>query len=165
MSSGVLVLNADYQAISVCSVRRAFNMVLLEKAETLEFADDRVLRTERKHFNGPSIIRLRRYISIPYKKVSLNRQNIYKRDNHRCVYCGAASDLTLDHVLPRARGGTDSWENLVTACNRCNSQKGNRTPEEAGMRLRSMAYRPSFIMFLREFNGSIRDTWMPYLTA
>lgn len=165
MSSGVLVLNADYQAISVCSVRRAFKMVLLDKAETLESLEDHVLRTERKQFAGPSIIRLRRYISLPYKKVSLNRQNIYKRDGHRCVYCGSSTDLTIDHVQPRARGGGDSWENLVTACNRCNSNKGNRTPEEAGMRMRTPAYRPSFIMYLREFNGAIRETWMPYLSA
>jgi 5-methylcytosine-specific restriction endonuclease McrA len=163
MASKVLVLNQDYQAISVCSVHRAFVLVLLNKAEMVSDVDELALHSVREAYRYPSIIRLFKYIQIPYKKVSLTRQNVYKRDNNRCAYCGSRDDLTLDHVLPRSRGGADTWNNLVTACQKCNTLKGNRTPEEAEMPLRVVPFRPSFIMFLRDFNGAVHEEWKPYL--
>lgn len=163
MGAKVLVLNADYQAIGVCAVERAFVLVIMKKAEMLSDDPEKSLRTIRKNYKFPSIIRLYRFVSLPYKKVNLSRQNIFKRDNHTCVYCNTRDNLTIDHVIPRSLGGRDSWENLVTACQRCNSRKGNQTPEQAEMPMRYKPFRPSFVMFLGNFSGQIRDDWKPYL--
>lgn len=163
MGSKVLVLNQDYQAISVCSAERAFVLVLLNKAELVSELAAMQLRSVGSSFQYPSIIRLFRYVHIPYKKVSLSRQNIYKRDGNRCQYCGGRDYLTLDHVLPKSRGGKDTWTNLVTACQKCNTVKGDRTPAEADMTLRMKPYRPSFIMYLRDFSGNVHEAWKPYL--
>ena len=159
----VLVLNQDYQAIGICSVERAFVLVLLKKAELLSDNPKRLLKSIQSDFRFPSIIRLYRYINIPYKRVNLSRHNIFKRDRNRCVYCGSKDALTIDHVLPKSMGGRDSWENLVTACQKCNAKKGNMTPEEAGMDMRHQPFRPSFVMFLSNFAGEVREDWKPYL--
>ncbi len=163
MASKVLVLNQDYQAISVCSAERAFVLVYLNKAELISNSQTRKIRTVSAEYAFPSIIRLQRYINLPYKKVALSRQNIFKRDGYKCVYCDTRDQLTVDHVLPRSRGGRDSWHNLATACQRCNTLKGDRTPEEAEMQLSHQPFRPSFIMYLRDFNGKVVDEWKPYL--
>ena len=159
----VLVLNQDYQAIGVCSVERAFVLVLLKKAEMLSDNPKRQLRSISSEFRFPSIIRLQRYVNIPYKKVNLSRHNIFKRDRNRCVYCGTKDSLTIDHVVPRSAGGRDSWDNLVTACQKCNAKKGNMTPEQAGMSMQHKPFRPSFVMFLSNFAGDVREDWKPYL--
>jgi len=159
----VLVLNQSYQAISICSVERAFVLVLLQKAEMLTANSERVLRSVGKDFNYPSIIRLHRYVQIPYKKVTLPRQNIFKRDRSRCVYCGVRNNLTIDHVVPKSAGGKDTWENLVTACQKCNAKKGSLTLDQSGLEMTHSPFRPSFVMFLSNFAGAIRDDWKPYL--
>ena len=161
--SKVLVLNQDYQAIGICSAERAFILVYLEKAELLKEHPTLRLRTPTSSYGYPSIIRLRRFISLPYKKVQLSRLNIFRRDNHRCLYCDSHKDLTIDHVIPKSMGGRETWENLASACQMCNSKKGNRTPEEAQMPLRYMPFRPSFVMFLTNFSGTIMEDWKPYL--
>lgn len=163
MASKVLVLNQDYQAISVCTPERAFILVFLKKAEMVSDLKAKVLRSVGSKFKYPSIIRLNRYINLPYKKVALSRTNIFKRDGYRCVYCGVRENLTLDHVIPRSKGGRDSWHNLVTACQKCNTEKGDCTPEQAEMQMAHKPFRPSFIMYLREFNGKVEDEWKPYL--
>ncbi len=160
---GVLVLNQNYQAIGVCSVQRAFILVYLRKAEMLSELADKKLHSISQSFSFPSVIRLNRYINIPYKKVNLSRYNIFKRDGNRCVYCNSSEGLTIDHVVPRSMGGRDSWENLVTACQKCNARKGNMTPEQADMRMRSEPFRPSFVMFLSNYHGVVREDWKPYL--
>jgi 5-methylcytosine-specific restriction endonuclease McrA len=111
----------------------------------------------------PAVIRLHQYIHIPYRGVVLTRQNIFKRDEFKCQYCASVKDLTLDHVIPRSRGGKSTWKNLITACKLCNAKKGNFTPQEAGMYLSQLPYKPSYIIFLRDFSGMIRDEWKPYL--
>lgn len=163
MHRKVLVLNADYRALSVCSVYKAFLLTYLHKAETVNIVEGKYIRTVSESFEVPSVIRLCHYINIPYKNVMLSRHNIFKRDSNKCVYCSDKDDLTIDHVLPRSRGGASSWSNLVTACRRCNSKKGNNLPEEVGMNLPYKPYRPSFIVFLREFSGIGDDSWLPYL--
>lgn len=163
MKSKVLVLNQDYQAISVCSAERAFVLLYLKKAELIYDMPGKALRSVSRSFKFPSIIRLYDYVRMPYRHVSLSRANIFRRDNYRCGYCGTTQNLTIDHVMPRSRGGRDTWDNLITACQRCNTEKGNRTPEEAEMPLRYKPFRPSYIMYLSNFTGKIDDNWRPYL--
>lgn len=163
MKTDVLVLNQDYQPLSICSVQRSVKLLFLEKAELLHDDPDKVIRTVDDEYSYPSVIRLRRYINLPYARIVLSRRNIMKRDRHTCQYCGTKSDLTLDHVFPRSRGGEDSWENLVTACNKCNVKKGNRTPDEASMPLDIEPYRPVHITFFQNLLGGVQEHWKPYL--
>lgn len=125
---------------------------------------DRTIRTVRAFYPYPSVVRLPRYIHIPYKRVELTRKNILRRDNHRCAYCGRATPpLTVDHILPRSRNGSDTWENLVAACVRCNNRKGNRTPEEASMKLHVRPFRPNHVTFIRNVIGVVESEWEPFL--
>lgn len=163
MDASVLVLNKDYQPLSVCSVHRSVKLLFMDKAEMLHDYPDRKIRTVTDEFSYPSVIRLRRYINIPYNRIVLSRHNVMKRDNNRCQYCQRSKNLTIDHVLPRSRGGKDTWENLVTACDDCNVRKGNRTPEEAGMDLNRKPFRPIHITFLQSILGGVEDDWKPYL--
>jgi 5-methylcytosine-specific restriction endonuclease McrA len=163
MKRNVLVLNQDYSPFTVCTVQRAFLLVFLSKAELLTGAVNQTLRTVTTSYPMPAVIRLHQYIHIPYRGVVLTRQNIFKRDEFTCQYCGSIKDLTLDHVIPRSRGGKSTWKNLITACKMCNAKKGNYTPQEAGMFLSKLPYKPSYIIFLRDFSGMIRDEWKPYL--
>jgi 5-methylcytosine-specific restriction endonuclease McrA len=101
---------------------------------------------------------------VPYRRVELSRKNILRRDGFRCQYCGSHSHpLTLDHVIPKSRGGGDAWENLVAACIPCNNRKGSRTPEEAGLRLLSYPRKPNHIVFLSHFMGKVDEPWKQYL--
>lgn len=163
MNANVLVLNQDYQPLSVCSIQRSMKLLFLEKAELLHDDPQKKLRTIREEYQYPSVIRLRSYIRVPYKKVVLSRRNVMRRDDFTCQYCGKRSDLTIDHVLPKSRGGKDVWENLTTACEKCNVKKGNRTPKEAKMKLASKPYRPIPITFFRDMNGGVQEPWKPYL--
>lgn len=163
MDANVLVLNKDYQPLSVCSVHRSVRLLFMDKAEMIHDYPDRKIRTVTEEYAYPSVIRLRRYINIPYNKIVLSRRNIMKRDANRCQYCGSSHNLTIDHVFPRSRGGKDTWENLVTACDRCNVSKGDRTPEEARMSLKRKPFRPVHITFLQSILGVVQEDWKPYL--
>ncbi len=122
------------------------------------------IRTVRTAYPWPSIIRLNHFINLPYKKVVLTRKNILRRDAYKCGYCGRSDlPLTIDHIIPKAKGGSDSWENLIAACTVCNNRKGDRTPEEANMRLLSKAFKPSHIMFIKNVVGKLDENWKPYL--
>lgn len=137
--SKVLVLNASYEPLNICSWRRAVVLVLKGKAEQIE-DNGTVIYTD---FMQPTVIRLRTYVKIPYKEITLSRRNVLHRDEYACQYCGThRSDLTIDHVVPRSRGGFDDWDNVVAACLRCNVKKGDRTPREAGMPLQAAPRRP-----------------------
>lgn len=142
----VLILNASYEPLHVCSVKRAVSLLMHGIAERVEDADT-VLRSPSSVFPVPSVIRLKRYVRRPHRqRVAFNRKNVFRRDEHSCQYCGARSnDLTLDHVLPRSRGGPTSWENVVACCRSCNARKRDRTPEEARMLLRRRPIAPRFI--------------------
>lgn len=164
MGRKVLILNADYRAISICTVPKAFLLVYLNKAELVAENPKDKIRTISKNYPLPSIIRLNSYVSVPFRNVVMTRQNIFKRDNNTCVYCGKQSDLTLDHVMPKSRGGKTHWENLVTACKRCNSEKGSYTPEEAKMPLKVKPFKPTFLMFVRDCSGNLEENWLPFLS-
>lgn len=163
MDASVLVLNKDYQPLSVCSVHRSVKLLFLDKAEMLHDYPERKIRTVSDDYSYPSVIRLRRYIHIPYNKIVLSRRNIMKRDDYTCQYCGSGHNLTIDHVLPRSRNGKDTWENLVTACDDCNVEKGNRTPTEAHMPLMRDPFRPIHITFMQSILGGVAEDWKPYL--
>lgn len=164
MAHKVLILNQDYSPLTICSVQKAFILVYLCKAELVTEAQHYLLRSVTATYPMPSIIRLYRYVHLPYKGVMLSRQNIFKRDGGRCQYCGTHEDLTLDHVLPKSRGGKSTWDNLLTACKKCNSKKGDFTPQEANMNFSQTPYKPSFVVFLRDFSGHIEEDWKPYLS-
>jgi 5-methylcytosine-specific restriction endonuclease McrA len=163
MNGHVLVLNQDYCALTVCSVERAIVLVLMRKADMVEADAARFIRSPSTHLPWPSIVRLRAYVSVPYKRIMLSRKNVLRRDRFRCQYCHGRDKLTIDHVTPKSRGGKDTWENLVAACTRCNNRKGSRTPEEANMRLLRKPFRPSHVMFIRDYMGTLDETWKPYL--
>jgi 5-methylcytosine-specific restriction endonuclease McrA len=165
MNRQALVLNQDYRPLTICSVQRAFVLVFLQKAEIVTHAVNGALKTVTRSYPAPAVIRLYSYINLPYKGVILNRNNIFKRDGFECQYCGDSSDLTLDHMMPKSRGGKSTWFNLITACKRCNTRKGEFTPEEAGMIIKRRPYKPSYIVFLREFSDSLMDEWMPFLAS
>lgn len=138
--------------------------MILGKAELIARNERRHLHTVSKSYPWPSVVKLNGYIRVPYKKIILTRKNILKRDNHKCSYCGRGDlPLTLDHIIPKSKGGDDSWENLVAACMPCNNRKGDRTLEEADMRLRAKPYAPNHIIFIRNNASKIEDTWKPYL--
>ena len=163
LNGHVLVLNQDYRAISICSVRRAVILIWLQKAELVAAIETRRVRSPSVALDWPSVIRLKVYVPFPYRKVMLSRKNILRRDGFRCQYCGTRGALTVDHVLPKSRGGRDRWENLVAACVPCNNRKGNRTPEEAKMPLPRKPFRPSHVMFFRDFVGTLDENWKPFL--
>ena len=137
MQAPVLVLNATFEPINVTAVRRALVLMFKGVAQAEEINPAEVHST-RRSVNVPSVIRLLSYRHIPQQSRALSRKNILLRDRNICQFCGdtfPASELTLDHVMPRSRGGRSSWENLVACCYNCNNRKGDRTPEEAGLEL------------------------------
>jgi len=140
----ILVLNADYQPVNTTSFKKGCKLVYKGKAEILVLDEEKNLVSANLMEARPKVIRLLKYIYLPYRRLTLTKQNILKRDGHRCGYCESRENLTLDHIIPKSRGGTNSWENLVTCCARCNGKKDNRTPAEAGMKLRVEPYAPTF---------------------
>ena len=137
MLQPVLVLNASYEPINVCAARRAIVLVLKGVARAEE-ENGHFLHSTRLTIRVPSVIRLLEYRRIPHQTRALSRKNILLRDRNTCQYCErlmGSSELTLDHVIPRSRGGASTWENLVACCHECNRRKGNHLPAEAGMLL------------------------------
>ncbi|MCT0217387.1 HNH endonuclease [Synechococcus sp. CS-1330] len=160
----VLVLNASYEPLNITTWRRAVVMVLKGKAEGLEHDPDRRIREDTLL---PTVIRLRHFVRVPYKPLPLTRRNLFHRDGHRCQYCGASAEqLSVDHVVPRSRGGLDTWENVTTACLPCNVRKGNRTPREAAMPLLRSPHRPlgSFSFEAsRQISAGQHGEWAKYV--
>lgn len=159
MMDKVLVLNSDYTPLNVTSIRRGFILVIKGKAEVLRQDADNIV-TSIGEFVRPLIIRLLSYVRFKTKPVKLNRKRIFKRDNNECVYCGSKRNLTIDHIMPRSRGGKNTWSNLVTCCSNCNLKKGNRTPEEASMRMNYKAYEPT--IFSSIISVDVEELWGDY---
>ena len=160
----VLVLNASYEPLNVCSVRRAHVLVWKGKAEIIESLP-KGLRSATDTYVWPHVIRLVQYVRVPraiQRKIS--RRALFARDGWRCAYCGTASSrLTLDHVVPRSKGGESIWENVVAACAPCNHRKGDRTVEEARMELRVRPRPPAPVLFIHLAAPSVPDRWQQYL--
>ncbi len=164
LNSKVLVLNQNYEPMSVCNVKKAIVLLFRGKAEIVEASHGKVLRSVSLTMPFPSVVRLFVYIRVPYKKIILSRKNILRRDAHKCQYCGRSDmSLTVDHVMPRSRGGEDVWENLVCACVTCNNRKGDRTPEEARMTLTRTPSKPNHVTFIKHVVGTVDERWRPYL--
>jgi 5-methylcytosine-specific restriction endonuclease McrA len=162
----VLVLNATYEPLNVVSVRRAVILLLKEKAEVVEAAEA-LLRSERMALPVPLVIRLVYYVRIPRRfSLPLSRRTVLARDHYICQYCGSQpgkAHLTIDHVLPRSRGGETEWENVVTACGPCNRHKGNRTPEEANMPLHRRPRRPRYLALTLIEGARAPEEWGKYM--
>lgn len=163
MNKSVLLLNQNYEPVTVCNIKKAIILIYLGKAEAIE-NDSAWIRSVNFKMPLPVVIRLIRYARAPQKRILLNRKNLLMRDNHACQYCGrTAQPLTVDHVIPKQFGGKDTWENLVIACMPCNNRKANRTPEQAGMKLINKPKRPNHFFFFQHFLGVKYDCWKPYL--
>ena len=161
----VLVLNASYEPLNVCTVRRAHVLVFKGKAEVVERLE-RPLRSAADTYAWPHVIRLVTYVRVPravQRKIS--RRALIARDGWRCVYCGTANGrLTLDHVVPRSRGGDSVWENVVTSCAPCNLRKGDRLLEETTMQLLTPPRAPAPVLFIHLAAPKIPTGWEPYLS-
>jgi 5-methylcytosine-specific restriction endonuclease McrA len=167
LGTPVLVLNATYEPIHVCGARRALVLMLKGVAAAEELSLLQVHSATRA-IDVPSVIRLLEYRRIPRQTRALSRKNILVRDRHICQYCErsfSAGELTLDHVMPRSRGGNSSWENLVACCRRCNNRKGDHLPEEAGMELtrRPRPFNLHTSRSLMRMLGHHQETWRKYL--
>lgn len=158
-----LVLNAGYEPLAVVSFRRALVLVMNEKATVIEHVEGHPVYGTHGTYDRPAVIILTRYVRLPgSRRVPVTRRGVLRRDGFHCAYCGGQAG-TIDHVLPRSRGGEDSWENLVACCQRCNNTKGDRTPQEMRWMLRFAPHPP------RGGQWSVRGTeradprWEPYL--
>jgi 5-methylcytosine-specific restriction endonuclease McrA len=163
----VLVLNATYEPINVCTLRRATVLLLKEKAELLERRGGE-LHSEWLTMQCPDVIRLVSYVRVPREahRRRITRRAVLARDSWTCQYCGSTkSGLTVDHVIPRSRGGKSDWENIVTACASCNRRKGNRLPKEIKMHPRKRPKAPGPSVFIQVASPSIPTAWQQYLPA
>ncbi len=164
--SSVLVLNATYEPLNVVSLRRALVLLLKEKAEVLEAAEERI-HAANLSLPYPLVIRLVYYVRVPRRiTVPLSRRAVLARDNYTCQYCGvsaSSAELTLDHVIPKVRGGQTTWDNLVCACRSCNAHKGSKTPEEAHMVLARQPARPQYLAFVVLSQASAHEVWGKYI--
>lgn len=164
MDAQVLVLNANYEPLNVCSTRRAMGLLLLEKAVIVSNGRG-FIRTPTRSYPRPSVIRLGYMVRRPRPRVKLTKQEIFQRDNHTCQYCGRTGvHLTIDHVLPRHKGGEYTWTNLVTACAECNRIKGGKLTRDTGLKLLRQPFEPpaTAAYLYRRFLQSSQE-WKPYL--
>ena len=167
MEISVLVLNASYEAINVCNLRRAMKMVFKGTAQTEEVSDVEI-HSPSAVMKAPHVIRLVNYVHVPRSVVKFSRRNVLVRDQYTCQYCHKefhAAHLTMDHVIPISRGGETTWENVVTACKKCNNKKGNKMLYEARLKLQRQPKIPSILTYL-QLNRHFRachPSWRKYL--
>ncbi len=163
LNQSVLLLNQNYEPLTICNAKKAIILIYLGKAEAIE-NDSQWIRSINSQLRLPVVIRLIRYVRAPKKRIILNRKNLLIRDNYTCQYCSRrVQPLTVDHVIPKQFGGKDTWENLVIACLPCNNRKANRTPDQAGMRLVNKPKRPNHFFYFQHFIGVKHDRWKPYI--
>jgi 5-methylcytosine-specific restriction endonuclease McrA len=162
----VLVLNATYEPINVCTVRRAVVLLLKDKAEVIEHAEWE-LHSASSTVPRPVVIRLVTYVRIPRDthRRKITRRAVFARDNWTCQYCGSRSNLTVDHVIPRSKGGGSSWDNIVASCAPCNRRKGDALPRQVGMRLNKQPRTPPATVFIHVASPTIPIAWQQYLAA
>ncbi|MGF2950385.1 HNH endonuclease [Microbacterium alcoholitolerans] len=158
-----LVLNAGYEPLTVVSFKRAMVLVMNEKASVIEHVENDPVWAGQSAYERPVVILLTRYVRIPaMRRLPVTRRGVLRRDDHRCGYCGRSA-ATIDHVLPRSRGGANSWENLVACCLKCNNDKSDRTPQEMGWALRSAPQAPRGSAWTVRGAERGDPRWEPYL--
>lgn len=158
-----LVLNAGYEPLAIVSFKRALMLVMNDKASIIEKVDEQPVWTTRAAYERPAVIILSRYVRVPNaRRIPVTRRGVLRRDSNRCGYCGKAA-ATIDHVMPRSRGGADSWENLVACCLRCNNTKSDRTPQEMGWELRTTLRPPRGGAWTVRGTERTDPLWDPYL--
>lgn len=166
MGQEVLVLNSDYEPLNICNVRRAINMVLRGKVEVLH-ERHLSLNSRTRSYKSPSVIRLKSYVRRPRPQLKLTRRSILARDNYTCQYCGyRGNDLTVDHVIPKKHHGTNTWDNLVCCCKKCNSKKADKTVAQSGMHPKHQPRKPRYIPFIsltKFVAASEIEEWQDYL--
>jgi 5-methylcytosine-specific restriction endonuclease McrA len=167
VDGAVLVLNQNYEPLNVCNIKRALVLIIGGKAEILEEEAAREVRTPSHIYSMPSVIRLHSLVKRPRPVVKLTRREIFLRDNYTCQYCGVQTrDLTIDHVVPKSRGGTHTWENLVSACRACNHRKGGRLMSETRMTLRRAPFQPRagrYYSIQRRLERSPNQEWGKFI--
>ena len=163
-----LVLNAGYEPLAVISFKRALVLVLNGKATVVAADMDHPVFGSSGAWDRPSVILLTRYVRLPGSRhIPVTRRGVLRRDEFRCAYCGRSAS-TIDHVIPRSRGGADTWENLVACCRRCNSKKGDKSLNQTGMRLRREPRRPRYVPYIslsKYLAGQKNEVWRNYLPA
>lgn len=166
MQMPVLVLNANFEPVNVCDMRRAVGLLMAEKASMVVNGRGEI-KTINSTFPRPSVIRLQKMISRPRPVLKMTRREVFRRDNYTCQYCGKkTSNLTIDHVIPRHLGGKHVWNNVVAACSHCNHRKGGRLPEEVNMRLMRTPAEPptsAHYIFGRHLNDNTE--WETFLSG
>jgi 5-methylcytosine-specific restriction endonuclease McrA len=165
-SGRVLVLNATYEPVNVCTVKRAVVLLLKEKAEMIEHGD-RQLHSATSSMTRPMVIRLITYVRIPRDthRRKITRRAVFARDDWTCQYCGSRQQLTVDHVVPRSKGGGSTWDNIVASCAPCNRRKADHLPRQAGMRLLKTPKTPNPDVFIQVASPTIPSAWKAYLAA
>ena len=160
----MLVLNATYEPINVCTVRRATVLLLKEKAEILERGAGE-LHWANGAYPRPHVIRLNTYVRIPRdpQKRKITRRAVFARDGWTCQYCGSRANLTVDHVIPRSKGGTSTWDNIVASCAPCNRRKGDSLPQKIGMHPRHPPRVPHPQVFIHVASPTIPSAWKQWL--
>ncbi len=160
--SRALVLNATYEPIGVVSGRRAVILALAEKVDVLAETGSKLV-SSRLEVAVPSVVRLRYFVKVPYKRTApLSRRAVFARDQGKCQYCGKTAE-SIDHVLPRSRGGEHIWDNVVACCRRCNTYKSDRLLKDCALRLRSRPAAPTQYVWVKVAAGTVPDAWTPYL--
>lgn len=158
----VLVLNMSYIPINVVNITKGFNLVFKGKAEILEYDKYNPILTENNSYRRPTVIRLIKYIPIHFRRVSISRDNIIKRDAFKCVYCNNKNNLTIDHLIPKSKGGQNTWENLVTCCHKCNVKKGDKPLNETSMIIKYKPFKPTYSQLIKN-SQSLNESWINYL--
>ncbi len=158
-----MVLNATYEPLNICTAKRAIVLMFKQKAEALE-TSGRFFHSAANSHPLPDVIKLNYFVKVPRAEMrKVSRRAVLARDNHSCQYCGSRAHLTIDHVVPKSRGGATTWDNIVTSCAPCNARKGDRLPREAGMHPRTNPRPPAPFAFIQLAVLEIRRSWRRYL--
>lgn len=164
-TNDVLLLNQDYTPLKITSFMRGFKLVYKGKAEIITHDNLNPISAGQNSFYRPTTIRLLRYIPTPYRKLPLSKEAILRRDGFKCIYCSGTKKLTMDHLIPRSKGGENTWTNLVTCCHDCNVLKGDKSLEsflsKNGLTMSHMPYKPNYVQFLSK-NKVIKEEWKQY---
>ena len=163
-NEAVLLLNSTYEPLNVINLRRAVRLLMTDKADGLEHTGKEIKYGQHGLFKVPEVIRLAYYVRRPIQKVKFTKAAVFLRDNYTCQYCGLQTkELTIDHVLPKVKGGQTVWTNVVACCKRCNNKKGDRSVKEMDFTLARQPKEPRFLPYLRMVRRGHQKSWDKYL--